>query len=101
MNRKILLFFIVCASLLFFACGKEASFDSTSGRTSNADLPGTFKFISLHVIAQTVVERKGTLFNMKTITNTGYLTKDILHFINRKRSLTRVKTKRRPQAEKR
>jgi len=82
MTKKIALLPALLACLLFVACSKEKSLDSTDpgnhgGNNANSELIGDWKFVQLHLVGQSVLEVSGAgMPDMKTITHIEYYTKD-------------------------
>jgi hypothetical protein len=67
-------------TVLIVACSKEKSFDPSSGGNAGNTMKGNWKFVSLHVTGQTIVEvpsidaKTVSIFEYTTKNNTGDVT---------------------------
>lgn len=80
MTKAYRLIVVAFLAVLIVACSKEKSFDPSSGGSSGNTMKGNWKFISLHVTGQTIVEVPS--IDAKTVSIFEYVTKNNTGTVN-------------------
>lgn len=75
--KKHYVYLLLCfTTITLVSCQKEASADLPGSPTTNTSLTGTWKFINLNAITESIVEERDISGVAKSITNSNYTSKD-------------------------